>query len=58
MARLVDEHLAKRADHGNRLWLLINAEVWYRMRILGESKDELRRELAFQQPERKAVASL
>jgi asparagine synthase (glutamine-hydrolysing) len=58
MARLVDEHLAKRADHGNRLWLLINAEVWYRMRILGESKDELRRELAFQPPERKAVASL
>src|SRR5262245_28468023 len=58
MARLIDEHLAKRADHGNRLWLLINAEVWYRMRILGESQDELRHELAFQQPESKAVASL
>ena len=58
MTRLVDEHLAKRADHGNRLWLLINAEVWYRMRILGESQDELRRELAYQQPESKAVASL
>ena len=26
--------LARRADHGNRLWLLINAELWYRMAIL------------------------
>lgn len=45
MTRLIDEHTAKRADHGNRLWLLINAEVWYRMAILGQSKDDLRREL-------------
>ena len=43
---LVDEHLAKRADHGNRLWLLINAEVWYRMAIQGQSKDDLRQDLA------------
>ncbi|HEY0681401.1 MAG TPA: asparagine synthase (glutamine-hydrolyzing) [Steroidobacter sp.] len=45
IAQLVDEHLAKRADHGNRLWLLINAEIWYRMSILGQSKEDLRREL-------------
>jgi asparagine synthase (glutamine-hydrolysing) len=45
IARLVDEHTSKRADHGNRLWLLINAEIWYRMCILGESKEDLRREL-------------
>jgi asparagine synthase (glutamine-hydrolysing) len=45
MTRLIDEHLAKRADHGNRLWLLINAEVWYRMKILGQSSDDMRREL-------------
>jgi asparagine synthase (glutamine-hydrolysing) len=45
MTRLIDEHLAKRADHGNRLWLLINAEVWYRMAILGQSADDMRREL-------------
>ncbi|HFD17083.1 MAG TPA: hypothetical protein ENJ38_12380, partial [Rhodospirillales bacterium] len=32
--RLVAEQLAGTADHGNRLWLLLNAEVWYRMRIL------------------------
>jgi asparagine synthase (glutamine-hydrolysing) len=43
--QLIDEHSAKRADHGNRLWLLINAEVWYRMSILGQARDELRREL-------------
>jgi len=46
ITQLVDEHLAKRADHGNRLWLLINAEVWYRMSILGQSREDLRRELA------------
>ena len=47
MTRLVDEHLAKRADHGNRLWLLINAEIWYRMAILGQSKEDMRSELAY-----------
>ena len=36
----------KRADHGNRLWLLINAEIWYRMMILGQSREDLRLELA------------
>lgn len=45
IAQLVEEHLAKRADHGNRLWLLINAEIWYRMSILGHSKEDLRLEL-------------
>lgn len=45
IAQLVDEHTSKRADHGNRLWLLINAEIWYRMCILGQSKEDLRREL-------------
>jgi asparagine synthase (glutamine-hydrolysing) len=45
MAQLIDEHLAKRADHGNRLWLLINAEIWYRMAILGQSKEDMRDEL-------------
>ena len=48
MTRLIDEHLAKRADHGNRLWLLINAEVWYRMAILGQSKEDMRSELAYE----------
>jgi len=45
ISRLVDEHVNHRADHGNRLWLLINAEVWYRMMILGHSKEDVRSEL-------------
>lgn len=42
---LLAEHLAGRRDHGNRLWLLINAELWYRMMILGASREELREAL-------------
>ncbi|MGH8209127.1 MAG: asparagine synthase (glutamine-hydrolyzing) [Steroidobacteraceae bacterium] len=42
---LVREHLARRADHGNRLWLLINAELWYRMMIQDCSRDSLRAQL-------------
>jgi asparagine synthase (glutamine-hydrolysing) len=57
MTQLIDEHLAKRADHGNRLWLLINAEVWYRMAILGQSKDDMRSELAYEYKEKRAVGS-
>lgn len=45
IAGLVAEHTTQRADHGNRLWLLVNAELWYRMAILGQSKEELGREL-------------
>ena len=33
--RLVEEHLARRRDHGNRIWLLLSAEVWYRRYIGG-----------------------
>jgi asparagine synthase (glutamine-hydrolysing) len=29
------------ADHGSRLWLLLNAEAWYRMRVLGWSRADL-----------------
>ena len=45
IAALVSEHAARRADHGNRLWLLINAELWYRLAIRGESKADLCAEL-------------
>jgi asparagine synthase (glutamine-hydrolysing) len=38
-------HLSGKVDHGNRLWLLINAEVWYRMKILGQSRSDLRLDL-------------
>jgi asparagine synthase (glutamine-hydrolysing) len=43
---LVNAHAARQADHGNRLWLLINSELWYRMMIRGESKQELQRAFA------------
>jgi asparagine synthase (glutamine-hydrolysing) len=42
---LLDAHLAGKADHGNRLWLLLNAEVWYRMRIDNQSRDDIAGEL-------------
>jgi len=34
---LLSEHLAGTADHGNRLWLLLNSEVWFRMFVAGET---------------------
>jgi asparagine synthase (glutamine-hydrolysing) len=30
---LLTEHTEKKVDHGNRLWLLCNSEIWYRMYI-------------------------
>jgi asparagine synthase (glutamine-hydrolysing) len=42
IAEMLGAHLAGRADHGNRLWLLINAELWYRMQVLGDSRESLR----------------
>jgi asparagine synthase (glutamine-hydrolysing) len=38
---LLDAHQAGKADHGNRLWLLLNSEVWYRMFIEETSVEEL-----------------
>lgn len=35
------DHLEKKSDHGQRLWLLCNAELWYRMYIDGLKKEEL-----------------
>jgi asparagine synthase (glutamine-hydrolysing) len=44
--QLLSAHLAGRADHGQRLWLLINAEVWHRLMILGATRESLRVEIA------------
>jgi asparagine synthase (glutamine-hydrolysing) len=41
VASLLSEHLAGRYDHGNRLWLILNAEVWYRLYIDGVSREGL-----------------
>jgi asparagine synthase (glutamine-hydrolysing) len=45
VSALTHAHLQGRADHGNRLWLLINAELWYRMMILNQPREQLRHEL-------------
>ena len=45
ITNLLTDHLKKRADHGSRLWLLCNAEVWYRMYIENESRDSIREAL-------------
>jgi asparagine synthase (glutamine-hydrolysing) len=46
IARLLEEHLAARADHHVRLWMVLNVEVWYRMFMLGESLADLQESLA------------
>jgi asparagine synthase (glutamine-hydrolysing) len=43
---LLNQHLTGQADHGNRLWLLLNAEVWYRLHIQGMSRQDLTQELS------------
>ncbi|RTZ60534.1 MAG: asparagine synthase (glutamine-hydrolyzing) [Gammaproteobacteria bacterium] len=43
--RLLDEHQAKKADHGQRLWQLCNAEIWYRMYIERVGKEQIREQL-------------
>ncbi len=38
---MLAEHRAGKADHGNRLWLLLNSEVWFRMFITGQDETSL-----------------
>jgi asparagine synthase (glutamine-hydrolysing) len=45
MKELVDEHLSRRYDHGNRIWLLLSAEVWYRRYISRRSEADLEIEM-------------
>lgn len=40
--QLLTEHLTGRIDHGARLWLLVNAELWHRLHVENTSVDELR----------------
>jgi len=37
--RLFDEHRAGHRDHGNRIWRLLNLEVWHRVMIEGEGAE-------------------
>lgn len=44
--RVLEEHLRGKADHGNRLWLLLNSEVWYRMLLEGASAADMLQRIA------------
>ena len=39
LRRLAEEHRAGAREHGDRLWLLLNLEVWQRVVLEGESPD-------------------
>jgi asparagine synthase (glutamine-hydrolysing) len=55
--RLLAEHLGRKVDHGNRLWLLCNSEIWYRMGIEGWTKEQMKARLAeYSRPEVQAYA--
>ena len=43
--QLLDEHRQGKQDHGNRLWLLVNSEVWYRMCIQGQTQSDVQAQL-------------
>lgn len=38
---LVDEHYIEGIDHSNRLWMLMNLEIWYRIFIRKENREEI-----------------
>jgi asparagine synthase (glutamine-hydrolysing) len=42
---MLNQHLRGRTDHGNRLWLLFNAEMWYRVHIEEQAIGDLTAEL-------------
>ena len=44
--RMIKEHKVGNADHGHRLWLLLNSEVWHRHFIREESVEDLTGEIA------------
>jgi asparagine synthase (glutamine-hydrolysing) len=43
---VLEPHLAGRTDHGNRLWLLLNAELWHRIHIEGRAPEDLAGDVA------------
>ena len=45
VTQMLSEHVEGRVDHGNRLWLLLNAEVWFRVCLEGTSPANLQEQL-------------
>jgi len=48
--RIFAEHRARTRDHGNRIWRLINLEVWHRVLIDGESAEAAGAQLSSAKP--------
>ena len=46
LRRLVASHVSGEANHDERLWSLVNLELWQRIHLDGESPDDLRAALA------------
>ena len=46
LRRLAEAHRSGAAEHGDRLWLLVNLEVWQRMFLDGEDAGDVMRGLA------------
>jgi len=44
--RLADEHRARTWEHGLRLWLLLNLEIWQRIFVDGEDIADVMRPVA------------
>ena len=42
---IVEEHVSGKVDHGQRLWLLTNVELWYRLYLGGSTIEELEEEI-------------
>jgi asparagine synthase (glutamine-hydrolysing) len=45
ISQTLSEHVKGLRDHGNRLWLLLNAEIWYRLFIDGQSPAIMKAEM-------------
>jgi asparagine synthase (glutamine-hydrolysing) len=43
LRRLTDAHRTGAAEHGDRLWLLVNLEIWQRIFLDGEDADDVMR---------------
>ncbi len=54
---LLGQHLAGKVDNGNRLWLLLNSELWYRMFIDGISRTDLAQQITEAAPQLKRHAA-
>ena len=39
LLRIYDDHFGGRIDHSNRLWMLLNLEVWYRLFMKNQDKE-------------------